>query len=331
MMMCDFGTVSTLFKFDKNSGLPPKLRSQRKIRESRIPKIASYILDNPDSYVFSAVTVSVDRSIAFEPVPRNDSQGRTGFIRIPSSAMMVVNDGQHRCAAIRAACQEDARVEGEKIAVVVFEDRGLEHSQQMFADLNKHAVKPTKSLGLLYDHRDAFARFVVNLTNDVEAFAGRTEEEKTNISNRSTNFVTLNGVADATRYLLKAKQATKSISSEKQKLAAEFWTRVAANLPEWCLLVDGRMTSHAMRKEYVHAHTNILNALGLAGHVITQRPDWRDLLKGLREIDWRKSAPMWQDNVVMDGKMVKNRHAIKRAANAILAGLGIDETVGLDA
>jgi len=331
VMMCDFGTVSTMFKFDKDSGLPANLRSQRRLRSSRVPHIASYVLDNPDDYVFSAVTVSVDRSIVFEPVPPNDSQGRTGFIHVPTNSKIVVNDGQHRCAAIRHACEQNPGIESEKIAVVVFEDRGLKHSQQMFADLNKHAVKPTKSLGLLYDHRDTFARFVVNMTRDIEVFAGRTEEEKTNISNRSTNFVTLNGVADATRHLLGMRQTTKSVSAENQKLAVEFWNSVSDNIPEWRLLADKKISAYELRREYVHAHTNILNAIGLAGNVLIRGQGWRDRLGGLRDIDWRKKAPGWQDNVVVDGKMVKNRLAIKRAANKILEELGEPGQVGLDA
>ena len=331
VMMCDFGTVSTMFKFDKDSGLPAKLRAQRRIRSSRVPQIAAYILENPDDYVFSAVTVSVDRSIRFEPAPPNDSQGKTGFIRMPSNAKIIVNDGQHRCSAIRQACEEDRAMESEKMAVVVFEDRGLEHSQQMFADLNKHAVKPTKSIGLLYDHRDTFARFIVNMTHDIEVFAGRTEEEKTNISNRSTNFVTLNGIAEATRHLLGIKQTTKSVSAENQKLAVEFWGLVADNIPEWRLLVEKKITAYELRQGYVCAHTNVLNALGLVGRVLTQNQDWKERLSGLRDIDWRKKAPAWKDNVVMDGRMVKNRLAIKRAANKILESLGSSGSVGLDA
>ena len=330
-MMCDFGTVSSMFKFDKDSGLPANLRSQRRIRSSRVPHISQYILENRGDYVFSAVTISVDRSIVFEPVPPNDSQGRAGFIHVPTNARMVVNDGQHRCAAIRHACEKDPGMESEKIAVVVFEDRGLEHSQQMFADLNKHAVKPTKSLGLLYDHRDTFARFIVNMTRDIEVFAGRTEEEKTNISNRSTNFVTLNGVADATRHLLGMKQTTKSVSAEGQKMAVEFWNSVSDNIPEWRLLADGKISAYELRRGYVHAHTNVLTALGLVGSVLARGRDWRGRLAGLRDIDWRKKAPGWQDNVVVDGRMVKNRLAIKRAANRILEELGEPGRVGLDA
>jgi len=325
VMMCDFATVSNHFKFDTDPAIPPNLRSQRKIRDSRVPKITSYILDNPDNYIFSAITVSVDKQIKFEPEPRIGSESDIGRILIPSSAKILVNDGQHRCAAIRSACEQDERIGSEKIAVVVFEDRGLKRSQQMFADLNKHAVKPTKSLGLLYDHRDTFARFIVNLVKDVDIFYNRTEMERTNISNRSLNFFTLNGVADATKHLLKLK--TKSVSPEKQKLAAEYWDKISKNIPEWNLLMEGKIKPYDLRKDYVHAHTNIHNALGLAGYVLTQYSDWRERIKKLQGINWKKSNPVWQDKVVMDGRMLKNRLGIKRAANEILAQLGMSDTV----
>ena len=321
LVMCDFATVVNNFKFDTDPAIPAHMRAQRKIRDSRVPKIANYIVNNLDNYVLSAITVSVDKKIEFRPIPANKSESKVGEIDIPSSARILVNDGQHRCAAMRIVIEQNMISENEKIGVVVFEDRGLERSQQMFADLNKYAVKPTKSLGLLYDHRDTFARFIVNLVNDVDIFVNRTEMEKTNISNRSKNFFTLNGVADATRQLLKIE--TKSISVEKQKLAVEYWNKVSINIPEWNLLMHGRISPAELRVNYVHAHTNILNALGIVGYVLTQCPDWRKKIKGLQKIDWRKSSPNWQNKVVMDGKMLKNRLGIKRASNEILEHLGI--------
>ena len=325
--MCDFATVVKYFAFDTVSGIPPEMRAQRKIRESRICKISSYILENPTNYVFSAITISVDKCIRFEPIPRENSESKVGKITIPSSATMLVNDGQHRCVAIRDACKQNRKLRIERIPIVIFEDRGLKHSQQMFADLNQNAVKPTKSLALLYDHRDTFARFAVTLANDIEIFAGRTEMEKTNISNRSTNVFTLNGISEATRRLLDIKTGVKSISADKQKLAVEDWTHVSRNIPQWDLLMDKKITPYDMRKQYVHAHTNILNALGMVGYILTRDKYWKQKLRRLQDIDWARDSPIWQDKVVMDGKMLKNRLGIKRAANEILFRLGVSDRV----
>lgn len=324
-IMCSFSTIHTHFNFNADPRIKPELKAQRKLREPRVPQIANYIAENPDNYIFSSITISVGDKVEFHPTPGQGSDTKVGTLFIPLDTPILINDGQHRCAAIRKAYEQNPSLGNEKISVVVFEDRGLKRSQQMFADLNKHAVKPTKSLGLLYDHRDTFARFIVNLVDDVDVFCGRTEKERTNISNRSTNFFTLNGIADATKHLLKLK--TKSISSEKQKLAAEYWNVLSRNIPQWNLLMQKQIAAGDLRKDYVHAHTNTLNALGMIGYILTQRPDWKTKIRGLQKIDWRKDSPVWQDKIVMDGKMLKNRLGIKRAANEILKQLGIPETV----
>ena len=80
------------------------------------------------------------------------------------SAKFVINDGQHRRAAIQQALAENPELGDESIAIVLFLDIGLERCQQMFADLNRYAIRPAKSIGVLYDHRDemsAITRLVV--------------------------------------------------------------------------------------------------------------------------------------------------------------------------
>ena len=321
--MCSFATLYNHFKFNEDPQIPPEMRAQRKLRRSRIPAIADYILDNPDSYVFSAITVSVGGAMLFFPAPGLGEAAHMGTLRISIDAPILINDGQHRYAAIRQAYEAKPELRSEKIPVVFFEDVGLQRSQQMFADLNKHAVKPTKSLGLLYDHRDQFSRFVVNLSNDVEVFAGRTEMEKTNIGLRSRNVFTLNGISEATRFLLK--MDTKSIAAEKQRLAADFWREVARNIPEWNLLVQGKITPYELRQGYVHAHTNVLAAIGIAGHVLlTHYPDsWARMMRNLRKIDWSRGCPVWEGKLMIRGRMLKNKTGIKAAAGEILKACGV--------
>ena len=49
--------------------LPPELRAQRNLNKSRIPEMSNYILDNSENYTFSALTVSIDSEVSFEPLP----------------------------------------------------------------------------------------------------------------------------------------------------------------------------------------------------------------------------------------------------------------------
>ena len=131
--------------------LPPEMRAQRILNKSRIPEITGYILDNPDDYVFSALTVSIDSYVTFEPI---NGQDKLGILKVPMEAKFIINDGQHRRQAIIDALEQRPALAHETIAVVFFLDIGLERCQQMFADLNRHAIRPSRSLGLLYDHRN---------------------------------------------------------------------------------------------------------------------------------------------------------------------------------
>ena len=325
--MCSFATIYNHFKFNDDPQIPDTLKAQRVLRVSRIPEMGNYILNNPKDYIFSSITVSVGGRVGFNPTPGQGEDGRLGKVILPIDSPILINDGQHRCAAIKYAYEQNPSLGKEKVSVVIFEDRGLKRSQQMFSDLNKHAVKPTKSLGILYDHRDTFARFIVSLANDVDVFHGRTELAKTNISNRSTKFFTLNGIADATRFLLKLK--TKSIAAEKQKLAVDYWDTVSKNIPEWNLLIQKKVTPSELRTNYVHAHTNLLNALGMVGYVLTSEfPDnWKEKLKGLQKVDWQKSSSIWEGKIMNDGRMTKTRLGIKQAANEILQRCGLNKTI----
>ena len=323
--MCTFATLYNHFKFNEDPQIPPEIRAQRILRKSRIPAIASYILNNPDDYVFSAITVSVGGAMSFFPIPGLGKDSKVGVLRISIDAPILINDGQHRHAAIRQAYEQRPDLRGEKIPIVFFADSGLKRSQQMFADLNKHVVKPTKSLGLLYDHRDQFSRFVVNLANDVGIFAGRTEMERTNISYRSNNLFTLNGISEATRFLLRLD--TKSVSAEKQQLAASFWREVATNIPEWNLLTQGKITPYELRQRYVHAHTNVLAAIGIAGHILLQYypGSWTKMLRKLRRIDWSRDSPRWEGKLLIRGRMIKHKTGIKAAAAEILRECGVSK------
>src|SRR4051794_17783593 len=136
---CPLRLIPKLFQFD-DPDLPAEVRAQRVLNRGRLPEIAQYITSNRETYVFSALTASVDADVRFDPLAGEGDGGRVGLLRIPMTARFVINDGQHRRGAIELALEEDSALGDETIAVVFFLDRGLERSQQMFADLNRYAV-----------------------------------------------------------------------------------------------------------------------------------------------------------------------------------------------
>ena len=321
--MCPLKIIPKLFIFNDYE-IPPELRAQRIMKESRIPAIKNYILNNPEDYTFSSLTASVDGTMKFTPAASLGEDGKLGRLYINMDSRLLINDGQHRRKAIEEALKENPDLGHEMISVVFFHDAGLKRSQQMFSDLNKNAVKPTKSLNILYDHRDKFSQFIVDLVGSVDVFEGRVELEKTTISNRSTNAFTLNGIADASLRLIGLRKSRKPTEDEK-KLIKEYWEIVSKNIPEWQLLIQGKTSAAELRKNFVHTNTNCLNAIGIAGQIIIeQNPDsWKDVLKNLKKIDWSRASSDWEKRLILNGQMQKHAAGIDLAANVILQKCGI--------
>lgn len=330
--MCPLMLVPKIFVFNEET-VPPELRAQRILNKARIPEMSSYLVNNPTEYVFSSITASVDGDIRFESIldehPGLANEGisrNVGKLIIPMKNRFIINDGQHRRAAIEDALREQPGLGDESISIVLFVDHGLKRSQQMFSDLNKHAIRPTKSLGILYDHRDPLAILSRKVAEDVDVFAGMTDLERTSISNRSPKLFTLNSIYQATRDLLQ-KSKKEVVTAYEESLAIEFWTEAAENVPDWRLAKKKEVSPAALRNTYVHAHGVCLVAMGRMGSaLISAHPRaWKKELHGLRAIDWSKSnTEVWQ-GVLNNGKISKSADSLVRAEKVMRAAVGLTE------
>lgn len=322
---CPLKLVPKLFLYDEEQ-VPVQLRAQRTLNKARIPEIAHYITEHPREYVFSAITASIGDQVEFQPLEEAGSERNLGTLSIPMDATIIINDGQHRRAAIEEALKLSPELAEESIAVVFFIDPDLQRSQQMFADLNKHAVRPTKSLGILYDHRDPLAGLCRRLIKTVSLFRGLTEVERTSISNRSTKLFTLSSIYQATKELLKKRGKSPEVSEEDEKLAVEYWTALGVIIPEWRLAKEKRVSTAELRREFIHTHGVALHALGRAGaDLITQHPgDWQDRLKALATIDWtRTNLELWDGRAIINGRVSKSKSSIMLTVNVIKTTLGL--------
>lgn len=318
--------VSRLFLFDEE-GVSPELRAQRTLNVTRIPEIAGYILSNRDSYVFSALTASVDRTIKFEPTGDEGPARNIGRLRIPMDARFILNDGQHRRAAIDAALQADPSLGDETIAVVLFLDPDLKRCQQMFTDLNRYAVRPARSLSLLYDHRDQKVMIAKEITKRTRIFKGTVEYERSTLAERSGKLFTFSAIQTASAILL-ADQAEREIEEQVQ-LGVAFWDAVAATIPEWTMVREKRLSAGEFRRDYVSAHGLALSALAHAGRaLIASDPEsWRERLGALRGLDWsRNNAEQWEGRAMIRGRLSKAHINVLSTADVVRARLGLAPT-----
>ncbi len=315
--MCPLRLLPKIFLFNE-AELVPELRAQRQLNRARLPEIAKYIAGNRDSYVFSAITASVDAEVRFVSSPNGED---LGVLHVPMSARFIINDGQHRRAAIEMALQDCPELADESIAVVFFLDRGLARCQQMFVDLNRYAIRPSRSLNVLYDHRDDRARLAKLVVEQLPRLKPLVEIEKSSLSAGSKALFTLSALCTATAALL----VNQDSDEDRDGMVVAFWQAVFDQLPEWKAVHDGRMTAGAFRSQYLHAHGVVLHALGKVGSALLHHhpQDWRDKLKGLRKIDWRRSAPGWEGRATVGGNVSKSSQNVVLTANLIKQRLGL--------
>jgi DNA sulfur modification protein DndB len=316
--MCPLKLIPKLLTFDDDV-LPGEMRAQRQLNKARVPEIARYIADNPSEYVFSAITASIDGEVSFEALPIPAGDGFIGRLVVPMSAKFIINDGQHRRAGIEEALKSHPELGDETISVVFFIDPGLERCQQMFADLNKHAVRPTKSLSILYDLLDPQSQLARKLISSVQVFNGLTETEKTTISNRSIKLFTLSGIYQGTKALLN-KQKNSPIENAEERLAIEYWNEVAKQIPDWTLVRERKTSAAEMRRDYLHSHGLALHALGRVGAALlaAEPRRWKEKLRRLSKIDWsRTNARLWEGRATIGGRVSKAHNNVLLTTTAL--------------
>lgn len=321
--MCPLRLLPKIFLFDEEE-LVPELRAQRILNRGRVPEIARYLLEHREDYVFSAITASIDADVRFQPIGAGPDGSSVGILHVPMSSRFIINDGQHRRAAIETALRESPELADESIAVVFFLDKGLERCQQMFADLNRYAVRPSKSLGVLYDHRDNRAKLAKLVVLKSPVFRDVVEMERSTLSARSRKLFTLSAIYTATSELLA--NFEEGSTKEQAAQAAGFWEEVAKYIREWHLVREGKLTAGEVRKDFIHSHGTVLQAIGKVGNVLLRdhAGAWKSRLKRLRTINWaRNNAKVWEGRAMIGGRVSKAEHNVTLTTNALKIALGL--------
>lgn len=321
--MCPLRLISKIFLFDEDE-LVPEIRAQRALNRARLPEMARYIVENPDSYAFSALTASIDGSISFETYGDEGHRDRMGLLHVAMDARFVINDGQHRRAAIELALRERPDLADESIAVVFFLDPELERCQQLFADLNRYAVRPSTSIGVLYDHRDDLAALTRLVVMKSPTFRDLVDMQRSTLSPRSRKLFTLSALYSASKTLLRDIDPKLDV----YEVARSYWEGVAANIPEWRGVRELKLTSGEVRRDFIHSHGVVLHALGHAGNaLIADDPNpttYQDRLAPLASIDWaRANSKLWEGRAMIGGRVSKASQSLTLTTNVILQRLGL--------
>ena len=317
--MVPLGILSKLFS-DEKEYIAPEFRAQRCINEARIPEIRDYILNNKTNYVFSALSASIDGKFTFIPSEMDEN---LGVLEVSMDSVFIINDGQHRKAAIEAALKDAPELSKETISIVFFEDSGLKRSQQMFADLNKHAVKTTMSLSTLYDSRDDLANAVKDVVVKVPFLSKYIDKEKDNLGKNSLKLFTLANFLRANRRILKDDIITDNVRA----FLLNYWNSIFSNIEEWQRLEKKQLHKCDLREDYILILSVTLQSFGRLGRYSYENKDSIEVLKKLNTIDWLRSNPEWKGRAIdSHGKIVNNEDAVIKICNYIKKSIGISLT-----
>ena len=327
LTMMKLNVIPKMFTFRDWIEFTPEDREQRVLTKKRIPTIAKYIVDNEDGYLFSAITASYKCDVKFTSINSSDM----GTLEMEfEDANFVINDGQHRCAAIANAVKENPALgEEESLSVLLFPYENRERVQQMFSDLNRFVAKTSKSLDILYDKRDELSIVTLDMCELVDVFNGTVDKDAVSLPVRSSKLFSLAAIYDANKELLRPVTEREHHShDELVEIAVDYWSAVAAVMPDWRKVKRGDLKSVELRQENISSHTVVLRALGAVGFsLMMQAPDnWKARLSGLTSVNWRKSNADWENICIVANSVVSNRQARLATQAYLKRRLGVDLT-----
>ena len=323
VIMCPLGILPKLFIFNEEiKELPPDLRAQRTINENRIPDIADYILNNRKDYVFSSLTASVDGVLEFQAAT-TEQFNDIGLLQISMDSRLLINDGQHRKYAIETALEADPSLKKESISVVLFHDEGLKRSQQLFADLNKHAVNASRSIGILYDSRDPIALLTKELLTHSDTLNQYTDKENSSLSKYSNKLFLLSNLYSANELIIGKEDP---MNPKMKKFIFDYWDFLINNIFEWNSIFKKEATPCTTRGSYIIAYGVTVEALGYIGGDLyqTNHRNWKSKLSKINKINWsRSNYADWGGRCITEtGRISKSSKGIKLTAIRIKQLLG---------
>jgi DNA sulfur modification protein DndB len=325
--LMNLSSIPKMFTFQDWIEFRPEDREQRVLIRKRVPEITRYITENEDGYLFSSITASYQCDVKFKAM---DGEESIGMLEMEfEKANFVINDGQHRCAAIAQALDQNPALGDEAISVLLFPYENRERVQQMFSDLNRFVVKTSKSLDILYDKRDPLSTVTLDVCEKVAPFQGMVEKDSVSLPVRSAKLFTLASIYDANKELLGGDiQDDDGTIQSMVVTAVNYWNEVTKHIPSWMKVKNGDVRALEFRQENISSHSVVMRALGAVGGDLLKdyKADWQERLIALASIDWSKKNRDWENVCIVANSVVSNRQARSATKAYLKHKLGLSLT-----
>lgn len=336
------GEVSRLVDYVEDvdawtSETPAELKLQRKLNAQRVEReLVPYLLGGDDHF-YSALTVEI------RPAPRLESEGfepiafdskeqfagglEFGTLTLDGTECLYALDGQHRLKSIELAIRQRPQLAREHITLILIPFRDVTRSQTLFSDLNRFAKPTSKSISLLFTHREGLARVAKGLAQTVPLLRDRVNMETTSLSSNARHFITLSTLYEMTKSLAGATGANaEGHVDELVAQLADVWAVLAASIPAWRLVAASEEHPAYLRQRDLSMHGVAQQAIAItsATAVETRPGEWRQVLARFGEVDWRLTNPAWQGVAVHGGRVNNTATSIRLLAEALRHELRLD-------
>ena len=304
-----------------DESVPADMRAQRTLNQTRVKKLTNYITSNSTDYTLPALTISMRCEDTREQfIPASDETPSIGTLHIPMDMQFLVNDGQHRRAAVIEAIKENADLKHHSIPAMLFIHKDMAVERKRFHVLNAYTSKPAASINKLYDEDNSKVQLARRLMKEVEALNGNIELEKGSISGKSNKLWAFVNFGKAIE--LACEKVDSQTLEDDLKY---FFDTVTVAIKPIHLHSQLDISGVDLRNDYVVAHGVFCEALGIVFNCLyrSQGTKWKTSLKELSKINWKRVNKHWQLRCVVEGKMKKTTKNIRYTATGILESMGV--------
>jgi DNA sulfur modification protein DndB len=328
-----YGEAARLIQFvedvdDWSADTDPEAKIQRRLNVARVEReMVPYLLNVPDHF-YSALTVEIrpamtegfDGHLPFEPAGGSITGGMVwGQIILDGTETLYALDGQHRLKSIQLAIRQRPELAREQIPVIFVPHRSQRRSQLLFSDLNRFAKSPSKSISLLFSHRDPVVTLAKTLMERVDFLVGRVEVETTSLSKHTPNVMTLSSLYEMTRSFTEGRDVGDPLHQAEIDRQLAIWAGLTRCVDPWRKVVAREEHPAFLRKEFIAMHGVCHQAIAAAvAPLLNDDADIDRVLEPLTSVDWRIANQEWQ-GVAVQGRHINNTSTTVRYLSGLLS------------
>jgi DGQHR domain-containing protein len=312
--------------------------------------IARYITENSDLYVLPPLTLSARKGVRLFTT-KTDAPLKAGYLVIPATAELWITDGQHRRSGIAKALLElrgeerGQRLANDSIGVNIIFETEISQIHQDFADASKTKPLPPSQLAV-YDRRNPANRIMVDLEQNCALFKGRIDAASKTLSKKSIAVFLASHLRQLVKVVLVGSWQMGDDQFEKQandlladadayKVFADklidFVNEMTEAIPVWHQIAElpegiAQTQIPDLREEgHICLRAIGLVMMGRIAHELFKHDvaDWKVYAKRMGAVDWRKTAELWEGNVVSDkGKISTGQALVREGTQRLRAAIG---------